>query len=243
MNRISLTLTALILGIQGVSADLLTQIDPFDSGVLNWESGANPVHISTGGPLGDGDGFLSLSRPESSPFHIAAFNKTQWTGDFLTPGITTIEMDLNALAGPSLLRVRIMLWGDGGVWASTGLTAVSAGWNHYTFGLSASDLIYVNDDMNNPAGSGGGTGVLADTLRNVTILQLRHDYETPTAPGNHPQHISATLGIDNVQAVPEPSTLAYLGISTVILLLRRTQQHRPIPVSDISPTPLFTDTF
>ena len=216
------------------SADLLSQTDTFDAGILNWSSGANPMHVATGGSLGSGDGFLQVSRPDSSPFHIAAFNKTQWTGNYLAAGITAIEVDLNAITGSDALKVRLVLWGNGGVWASSSLSPVAAGWNHYSFGLTASELVFVDDDVNSPAGSGGGSGLLADTLQNVTIMQLRHDYPSPTAPGNHPEHISATLGIDNFQAVPEPSTLLYMVVAAGSLMLRRIRHRRINTYSEIN---------
>ncbi|MCK4564041.1 MAG: PEP-CTERM sorting domain-containing protein [Verrucomicrobia bacterium] len=164
------------LGIQPVAGDLIGQIDTFDTGLRNWNSGANPTHVATGGPSGSGDGFLQVSRDASFRFHIAAFNKIQWTGNYLSAGITT------------------------------------------------ADLVYVDDDTNSPAGSGGGSGSLADTLQNVNIIQIRHDYPTPTPPGSHPQHLAATLGIDNVQAVPEPSSLLYMLVATGGLMLKRVRR-------------------
>ena len=50
----------------------------------------------------------------------------------------------------------------------------------------------------------GGTGNLNDTLANVRTLLIRHDRAQPTPPGTHPPHITARLGIDNIQAVPTP---------------------------------------
>ena len=110
-----------MLSLRTASADLLGQIDTFDSDLSNWTSGANPTHIATGGPTGIGD----------------------------------------------------------------------------------------------------GTGILADTLANVNIIQLHHDSATPTVPGNHPPHVVATLGIDNFEAIPEPSTLLLLLAADGCLVLRR----------------------
>jgi len=221
---ITIGLLSASLGISPAIGDLLTQVDTFDAGIQGWASGANPVHVASGG-AGDNGGFLQISRPVSDPFHLAAYNNTQWTGNFLAAGISAIEMDLNALAGPSALNLRLVLWGNGGVWASQNLTPVANGWNHYSFGLTAADLVYVNDDINSPPGSGGGTGLLADTLQKVTIFQIRHDYPTPTPPGYHPDHISATLGIDNVQAIPEPTSFAYLVVATGALLFTRARRN------------------
>lgn len=221
---IIISIIATGLGLLSTPADLLTQTDTFDSGTMNWDSGANPVHVATGG-AGDNGGFLQVSRPVSAPFHVAAFNKNQWTGNYLAAGITAIEMDLNHIAGPDALNVRLMIWGAGGTWASTSLTPISTGWNRYSFGLTSADLTFVNLDTNGPpTGAGGGTGTATDTLQQVNIFQLRHDYPTPTPPGSHPDHISATLGIDNVQAVPEPATLLYMLVAGGGLMLARARR-------------------
>lgn len=212
------------LGISPTLGDLLTQMDTFDISTMNWSSGANPVYVATGG-AGDNGGFLQLSRPPEAPFHIATYNRTQWTGNYLAAGITAIEMDLNYIDGPDAFNARLMIWGAGGTWASTGLTPISSGWNRYAFGLTSADLTFVNLDTSGPpTGAGGGSGLLADTLQQVNIFQLRHDYPTPTPPGSHPDHISATLGIDNVQAVPEPATLLYMLVAGGGLMLTRARR-------------------
>ena len=243
-TKIGMTIGLLMttLGLQTATASLLSQIDTFDADTMSWTSGANPVHIATGGPMGSGDGFLQLSRTSYS-FHIATANKAQWAGNYLAAGITALEMDLTDISRSAALNVRLMLWGDGGVWASSGLVPVAAGWNHYFFGITAADLVFVNDDVNSPPGSGGGTGILADTLRNVTIMHLRHDYPTPTIPGRHPPHITATLGIDNVAAIPEPSSLLLIMVASGSLALRRMRQNRISKTKDISASNRFNSIF
>lgn len=187
------------------------QIDTFENGTtMNWGGGASPVNAG---------GFLQISRPENAPFHLATRNSAQWTGDYLAAGVHSIGMDLNYLGGPNSIRVRLMLWGDGGVWASRFTQFVSAGgWNPHVFGLSAADLQLVRADQNL-----GETGILSDTLSNVTRLQIRHDYNTPTPPGSHPEHIAATLGLDNIQAIPEPATWMLLVLASAMLIRKKKQ--------------------
>lgn len=210
---------SLLLTIGSAKAILVGQVDTFDSDIQSWGGTASPTHVSTGGPAGSGDGFFQISR---GSFHLATVNKAQWTGDYAAIGITSIEMDLNYISGPDAVNLRLLLWGDGGHWASTALTPVAPGWNHYSFGLTATDMVFVNSATNTGAGVSGGSGVLADTLLNVTALQIRHDDVTPTLPGNHPPHISATLGIDNIAAIPEPGTLGYvLAAGFSLYLLRK----------------------
>lgn len=208
---IGLITTALVT--LSASATLLTQIDTFDAGPANWAGLGGPpsgsiTNETTGGPAGTGDAYLQLIRGTDPEFHIAIFNTNHWAGNYVAECITALRLDLNHIAGTDPLRIRIMIWGDGGVWGSTStipLPATGGGWNTYTFGLTASDLTFVNFDITGPANSGGGSGILADTLSTVNRIQIRHDYDAPpTPPGSHPQHVHGTLGVDNIQAISEP---------------------------------------
>lgn len=181
-----------------VNAITSNQFDDFQISAdsANW-TGGNPIYsppptqIADGGPNGASDGYLKISV---DGFHLGTYNQSQWAGDYITAGVTDIEMDVNLLDGPNSVSLRILLFGIGGTWASTILAPelTAPGWQHVSFGLSIDDLSFV----------GGGSGVLNDTLANVQKLLLRHDRLVPTPPGNHPPHITATLGIDNITALP-----------------------------------------
>jgi hypothetical protein len=213
IGLITAALTAL-----SASASLLTQIDTFDSGLENWagmvQPGGSLTNVATGGPDGTGDAYLQILR-DSVPyeFHIATYNTNQWAGDYVTECITALRVGINHIAGTDPLRIRIMIWGDGGVWGSTSTTplpAAGGGWNTYTFGLTASDLVHVS----------GGTTNLSDTLSTVNRIQIRHDYDgLPTPPGSHPQHVHGTLGIDNMEAISEP-VITSIDVTPGMLELR-----------------------
>ncbi len=203
-------------------AILPDQIDDFqtDGNIANWTGGNQvppaPAHVANGGPGGLGDGFLQIGV---SGFHLGTYNTAQWAGDYIAAGVTSIELDVNRIAGPDDISLRILLFGPGGTWASANLVPVlpTGNWQHISFGLDAADLVYVPGSLKVP----DGTGVLADTLANVERLLIRHDSAVPTVPGNHPPHISATLGIDNITAVPEPSTISLLFVGASLLCNRR----------------------
>ena len=185
------------------------QVDDFEIGgdTASWEGGhpaysPAPSQIPDGGPGGLGDGYLEISV---NGFHLGTHNDLgQWVGDYLSAGVTAIELDANRTAGSSDVSLRILLFGPGGTWASTNLapTLTGPGWQHLSFGLSAADLTHVTGSFKPQAPD--GTGILADTLSDVTQLLIRHDSVIPTIPGFHPPHITATLGIDNITAIPEP---------------------------------------
>ncbi len=170
--------------------------DPNDA-AAGWRGGSGgtaiPRRVANGGPGGDGDAYL---RVATLRYHLATKNTDQWTGNYLAAGIDAIEMDLNLIRpGTDAIEIRIMLLGPGGVFASANLTdpIATGAWQRYRFGLTAADLVHVT----------GGTGDLDDTLVDVSKLLIRHDRAEPTVPGNHPPHVTARLGIDNIHAVPE----------------------------------------
>ena len=179
------------------------QVDDFQTGAtLGWGGGQGdpPSVVPSGGPAGPADSYLRITTPEV-PFHLGTRNNSQWSGDYLAASITTIEMDLTQIFGSQDILIRIMLIGPGGGFSSNNNINISdATWSHYVFGLTAYDLVYVPAQA---PGNGGdsGTGILSDTLSNVTKLLIRHDpSQHPTPIGGHPQHFYAELGIDNITA-------------------------------------------
>jgi hypothetical protein len=172
--------------------------DPNDA-TAGWRGGqrARPRRVADGGPGGAGDAYLRIG---TFSYHLGTRNMDQWTGNYLAAGIDAIEMDLKHInPGTDAVEIRILLFGPGGAFASANLTdpISTDAWQRYRFGLTAADLVYVT----------GGTGDLNDTLTDVSKLLIRHDRAEPTVPSKHPPHITATLGIDNIHAVPEPVDL------------------------------------
>lgn len=213
----------LMLSVGVAHAALVGQIDTFDTGTANWDSSYTSVTtVSADGPGGVDDTYMELSVSE---FHLGAANRSQWSGNYLAEGITSIEMDLNYLAGPDPANVRLMIWGDGGVWGSSSITPVSTGWSHYSFSLAPEDLVLVSLDIDRRS-QGTASGVLNDTLSTVNTLLFRNDSEIPTIPGSHPPHITATIGVDNIEAIPEPGTLALLLFSGGGIYLARGRRRK-----------------
>jgi len=196
-----LTFVCLALSLRSTSAITGDERDDFQDGTTEgW--GGNTMgqieSITTGGPTGTGDRFLQV---EVTGFHLGTKNSSQWAGDYLAADVRAVEVYLNHLApGSDPVKTRVLLFGPGGTFASKNLTPIitTNEWTQYTFGLTDRDLVHVT----------GGTGVLADTLAEVTTFLLRNDTPTPTLPRAHPPHITATLGIDNIRAL---QTIWYNG--------------------------------
>jgi hypothetical protein len=135
-----------------------------------------------------------------------------WNGDYAAAGVSALSFDLNN-SGPDPLALRITLFGAGGNFTTTTpfLLASGSGWVTVVFGLGAADLTQTQ-----------GIGTLAETLANVNTLLIRHDPD-PISPPGQQNPVTATLGIDNVTAVPEPGTalLVAAGIAALAAGQRR----------------------
>lgn len=177
---------------------VIGRTDSFEDGTTQGWGGSFPGYtplpllIPSGGPDGLKDSFMEIS---TDGFHLATRNQSRaWTGNYLVVGVKAISMDLIHLSGHSDLRLRISLFGPGGMFATVERTPPlgdQLDWTRYTFGLTASDLVHVS----------GGTGRLEDTLSQVTRILIRHDSPIASAPGRHPPHVIASVGIDNITAI------------------------------------------
>ena len=199
----------------------LDHVDDFQCGTTqNWSGGSNPIQQPDGGPGGGlggaGDGYLEISAGGLTS--LGAFNTMQWAGDYGAQGMTSVDFDLNNF-GPDPLSLRVTLFTPGcnlgpftcTAWTSTVATALASGsgWVTASFSLDEADLTRVF-----------GTETYADSIQNVERLLIRHDDGTPDPPGT-PTPVDATLGIDNVTALPEPGTLAGLAAGALALVALR----------------------
>ena len=193
--RSTIFLVALCMSGETFAASALPSFG-FDNGATGgWTAGrpsARPEVKPSGGPTGDNDSFLFVTAhgangPGSIP---ATFNNgPDWVGDFSTPGITGLSVDIMNEVTSSPLSMRLVLFGPGNTdnrWTSTELTSVpnDGEWRNYVFPISETDLTLV-------LGSSTYDQVIGDVVR----IMLRQDTGTPSASGTQ---VSASLGIDNI---------------------------------------------
>ena len=218
-------LGGLLVGANAASAVTLLQLDDFQIDVDSWRSGSGnpnpPVRVADGGPLGSGDGFLQMTttgNPAGGGTRLVAFSTTQWAGDYLGAGVTGIEMDLKNL-GATDLMIRLAILGPGGSFATDAISLVTGpDWQSVAFGFAPADFIPVS-----------GTDIDL-TLGNVTQLRLQHSPQVAFSnldPFGGVEVITATLGVDNVLAVPEPSTVLLVAAGLVALRAVRRRTVRP----------------
>jgi hypothetical protein len=194
------------------------QVDNFEDGtVQGWIVGplgashpAPPQNIPSGGPAGTDDNYLLLTSlgGVGAGSKLVVINRTQWAGNYTAAGISTITMHVNNF-GSSDLHLRL-LFEDPTTGAPSNIAIssnavvvpVGSGWRQVAFPILSSDLTAL-------------LGSSSTVLTNTTWLRLFHG----TTASFPPESVVASLGVDNISAVPEPATLA--GALAGLALLRR----------------------
>ncbi len=197
---------------------VLGQIDDFqDFTEMNWGGGALPYNVPTDGPGGVGDAYLEVTSTGTggSGSRLGTFNDFQWTGDYITAGVTGIDLDMRNPGNVALEMRILLLFGAGGHFTSAVPVVVPPDnqWHNYYLGLTPADLAAVDGGFNANA-----------TLSNVPRLLLRHDPGTPSGINGAPA-IAAILGVDNITAVPEPSTALLLALLGGLTARRPRRRH------------------
>jgi len=173
-------------------------------GPTSWQSGGPnpnpPVIVSDAGPSGAGDFALQITATGSGAGgRLVAFDRSVWTGDYLTAGVSGLSVDLSNSSSTDLF-IRFAFNGAGG-WFTTSELSLTAGsgWVTNLFDVSTGSLE-----------SAGGSDAAA-TMSGVTEVRI---IDAATADF-HGDNVSAVLFVDNIQAVPEPAVgmLAMAGLA------------------------------
>ncbi len=191
----------------------------FDLGTDGWTVGApSPVPPSrspSGGPGGPSDPYLltqSLNIPGPGG-RLAVFNQdSAWLGDYTFLGLDAIEVDLRNF-GATALTIRVGLEGlapdqtvHRAVTAATHVLAPFSQWEHARFSLLPGDLVAV-----------GASQDPASTLENITQIRFLHQ----PAPQFQGAIVGAAMGLDNIQAIPEPRVAILILMGGFCLIPRR----------------------
>lgn len=180
----------------------LGQVDNFQSlDTSGWTMGLNsimlPTVISTGGPNGADDAWLEVISTGGTKANskMITFNAQQWTGNYVAAGVTAITAEM-ANFGPSPLYMRIAIQDNfGSEYGSTTafLLPADSQWRLVTFNMTPSGLSLIQ---------GGSSATQA--LSNAGLLRI---LSAQNAPAFMADTVQATLGIDDITAIPEPACL------------------------------------
>lgn len=220
-SRAALAAGALFAVIGSTQAVIVGQVDDFEDGsLMNWTvnllgGGDNnpvpPENISNGGPQGVGDNFMWLrSIGSGGPgSRMVVINPAQWSGNYIAAGVNRIEMDVNNL-GPTTMHLRLLFekvgqFGPSDVaMTSAVLVPTFSGWQQIGWDIQPGDLTAL-------------LGTAENALSDATVIRLFHS-EAGVFP---PEAVVGNIGVDNITAVPEPASVAVLGLGAAALIRRR----------------------
>lgn len=225
-------LAAAVLPAATASAITSGQVDDFQDGtVQGWGPAFANVAFNTAdaGPQGNGDNALLIwSDSDNNPStrtgsRSIGINTTQWLGDWTGAGVTAIEFDARnannfditlwlGIAGPD---ASVGSAGTGDTYISLASATLPAGsaWQSISIPVTASDFQLAT----NHSAAGNIVEALAD------VRQFRIFYNASSANNFIGEQIAAQFYLDNIAAVPEPSTttLALLPAVCGLMLCRR----------------------
>ncbi|MCH2173145.1 PEP-CTERM sorting domain-containing protein [Myxococcota bacterium] len=213
---------------QPAAAISLLQIDDFQSGTLEgWGQplmSPNPPYVAPiCGPLGcppSVDQYMmvvgnGMGGPGSKPL---VENSAQWSGDYLSAGVDTITMDLNNQFTTDL-EIRLAIYSadsNGGTFAlSQGVLLPShwgslQSWTSVSFPIAPGDWTAVSGG---PSGKPTGADIHT-ALQTVQTLRILH----ATSPSWQANTTVGQFGVDNITAIPEPSSWVLLGSGMALLV-------------------------
>jgi hypothetical protein len=207
-----------------VSALSLGQIDDFQDGTTQgWGvgAGAQPSNIPSNGPAGTADRYLQYTSNGGSGTDgkLIIFNQSQWQGNYTNAGITGISLELKNLGSTTLsMRLAFFVNRTNGFSATTPFSLLADGnWHQAFFALTSANFTPI-----------GSPGTFDSLLGNFTGQLRILDSASPALEGDL---IAATIGVDDIQAVPEPSTFTLVSVSLLALMgygLSTRPQHHPL---------------
>ncbi len=205
----SLALMGMMLSTR-VAAVAPGQVDDFQAGTAGWTAGAPhpqpPSLLNDAGPGGIGDSVLRIVAlgGGGAGSRLAAYNRTQWAGDYQGTGVNALTVLLSN-PGSAALDVRVGVSGAGSQWVSLSPFALPAdgAWHEVRFGLDTAELTRLS-----------GSATLVSSLQAVSEVRILHN----PAPAWQGAVTASTLLVGSVQAVPEPSRALLLLLGTGVLL-------------------------
>lgn len=220
-----------VVAVPTATASAITsgQVDDFQDGtVQGWGPGFANVAFNTAdaGPQGNGDNALLIwSDSDNNPStrtgsRSVGINTTQWNGDWSGEGVTVIAFDARnvnnfditlwlGIAGPDA-SVGSAGTGDTYVSLASATLPADSGWQNFSIPVTATDFQLAT----NHSAAGNIVAALSD------VQQFRIFHNAGSSNNFIGDQIAAQFYLDNIAAVPEPST-AMLAMLPAVFALRR----------------------
>jgi hypothetical protein len=187
------------------------QFDDFQDGTTQgWGvgGGTQPSNIPGNGPAGATDRYLQYTSRGGggSDSRLIIFNQSQWQGSYTNAGITGISLELKN-SGPTTLSMRLAFFLN----RTTGFSATTpfslpadGNWHQASFALTSANFTTI-----------GSPGTFNSLLGNFTGQLRILDSASPALEGDA---IASTIGVDDIQAVPEPNAVNLVGLAVLTLM-------------------------
>ncbi len=227
LQRLLFSLGTVMMLSATASAEIsLGSIDTFDSDNEGWRVGdAGVAPTFNGDNSFDGQpGFLRHFSDGGGPNGkwIMWSLESDWTGDYVDAGVTGISLWADGRTGDDL-PFWLGFNGPGGWFFTPAQTITTADdWERFVFDVSPESLIYSADS--------GGTGNAVDTMSEVSRFEVFAG-PGPVSFASRGDLLRAgnsnnVVWLDNIAAIPEPSTAVLGGLTMTILLTRNRSRTR-----------------
>jgi len=217
---VSFSLTCLLANTSSAQI-ALGQVDDFSvaGDALGWVQGGSsatpPAHNIGLGPDGSAGHLEVVSGALGQP-RLLFWNQTQWTGDYTSAGVSRIRLfaDNRSSAGAgggADINLRLALRGPSNDWYVTDAVPLAdgSGWTSLLFDLDPTSLT-------SAAGPNNGAAAALASVERLELLSALNVPGTGNSPGVlQGDLLTASLRIDNITAIPEPSSMAMLTLTAL----------------------------
>ena len=168
------------------------QLDDFESGTaMQWSNGPSSPNQPFAVQEGDNWFVRNISNGGSGPgSRMVLFNRAQWTGNYVSAGVSALTMDLRN-SGDTDLHIRLGLLAQTGTRTATNQAyELSAGsdWTTVTFDITDLTILFGSETV---------TDILSGVIEMRILSSVSVDYQADA--------IAGTLDVDNVRTgVPAP---------------------------------------
>lgn len=154
---------------------------------------------------GNGGGYISKTDPDSGDFYFIA--PLAFLGN--KSSATTLTYDINYVGNADYQTFDVVLVGTSKklIYRANPDIVPNANWSSITVSLSPASTW-----LNGVGGPAATASDFNEVLSNLTGLYIKGEYTNG---------VVETTGIDNVNLVPEPTSMAVLGLGALALVKRR----------------------
>jgi hypothetical protein len=157
-------------------------------------------------------------------------NSEKWTGNYATKGVTNIRFEARNASTSNPLYFRVAI-GDSlnpmsGTWFvsdSLSLLNYNDGWTSIHLDINANSMVKASSAMMNGS---PGPGSFNDVFTNVVAIRIISQSSAFSAVA---QNHYGDVYIDSVALIPEPHTVGFITISSLILAMRRNSHKKKHP--------------